>query len=200
MVLCLIAAMASGVLILLTGIWAPLWPSVLGVMLSPLVFPVLLVPAAFLSGVMRIAQAAYPKVARVCMLLAFGWFIGVFGFYAFFVVHMNLSLGAPEAATRLPALVWTIAMAVLPWTIFAAQDRDNLLFTGMVLMMFAAAAVTTPLVFFLIVPYWTGFWIFCGLMATMLSLQALYEHFFLQTSSADQANNTDVPPPASAGD
>lgn len=203
MALCLIAAIGSGVMILLTGIWTPLWPVALAIMLSPLVFPILLVPAAFFSGVMRIAQAAYPAVARACMVLTFGWFISVLGLYTFFVMYTSLPLGAPDASTRLPALVWTIAMAVLPWAIFATRDRDNILFTGMVFMMFAAAVVTTPLVFFLVVPYWAGFWIFCGLMAAMLSLQALYERFFLQTPPADNAGKADTPPPvppASSGD
>jgi len=190
MVLCLIAAAVSCVAVLMTGVWTPLWPAVLGIMLSPLVFPVLLIPAAFFSGVMRLVQAVYPTVARMCMLLTFVWFIGTFGFYTFFVMHMTLPLGAAEA-TRLPALVWAVATAVLPWAILASQDRDNILFTGMVLMMFASAVIVAPLVFFLIVPYWTGFWIFCGMMAAMLSLQALYEHLFL-----DKTPPADAPAPA----
>jgi len=93
MVLCLIAAAVSCVAVLMTGVWTPLWPAVLGIMLSPLVFPVLLIPAAFFSGVMRLVQAVYPTVARMCMLLTFVWFIGTFGFYTFFVMHMTAAGG-----------------------------------------------------------------------------------------------------------
>ncbi|HEX2753755.1 MAG TPA: hypothetical protein VHP34_11750 [Alphaproteobacteria bacterium] len=199
-VICLIAAVGSAGMILFTGTWYPLWPPVLAIMLSPLIFPILLVPAAFFSGVMRVAQALYPNVARICILLTFGWFIGVLSLYAFMVMHLSQSLMVPGEATRLPALVWTIAIAVLPWAIFATRDRENILFTGMVFMMLVAATVSLSLVFFFIVPFWAGYWIFCGLMAVMLSLQALYEHFFIKIPAADNAAPAASPPDAPSED
>jgi len=193
-VVCLIAALGSALMILLTGVWYPLWLPVLLLMLSRMVFPILLVPAAFFSGVMRVAQAVYPNVARICMLLTFGWFIAVLSFYTFMVLHAGQSMMVPDAETRLPSLVWTIAIAVLPWAIFATRDRDNILFTGMVFMMLASAIVSVSLVFFFVVPFWAGYWIFCGMMAMMLSLQAMFEHFFLKTPPADTV--PPVPPPS----
>ncbi len=199
-VVCLIAALGSAGMILFTGAWYPLWPPVLAVMLSPLVFPILLIPAGFFSGVMRVAQAVYPNVARICILLTFGWFISLLSFYAFLVMLLSQSLMLPGEVTRLPALVWTIAIAVLPWAIFATRDRENILFTGMVFMMLAAATISISLVFFLIVPFWAGYWICCGLMAVMLSLQALYEHFFIKIPATDNAAPAASPPAAPSED
>lgn len=193
---CLTAALMSALVILQAGGWRLLWGPSLAIMLSRLVFPVVLLPVAFFSGVMQVANSHYPKVARVCLLIVFGWFISVLALYQFGLYHLGSGFMEEPTEWRVPVLVWTIAIAVLPWALFAMRDRDNILFTGMVLMMFVSALVILPAMAFYAVPFWTGYWMFCGLMAFMLSMQALYEHFFV--APGVQKVTADPAPPAKA--
>ena len=180
---CLVAALGSAAVILQGGGWRLLWVPCLALMFSRIIFPLILLPAAFFSGVMQAAGAVYPKVAKVCLWLTFGWVIAVLGLYQFGIFHLGAGLMEEPAPARFPVLVWTIAIAVLPWALFALRDRDNILFTGIVYMMTVSALVSLPVMIFYAWPVVTGFWLFCGLMAAMLSLQAAYEHFFLAASA-----------------
>lgn len=184
MVLCPLVMAVSGGFVLFQGHWMPLWPPLLALMFSPLVFPLVLFPAAFFSGVMQVAQTAYPKVSRVCMLLTFAWFVLVLSGYALGVYYIGHGLMQEGAVTMLPMLFWTVAVTILPWTIFATKDRDNILFTGLVLMLLVSSAVVVPLLAFGHLAFWAGYWALCGMMAVMLGIQALYEHFFITKKNA----------------
>lgn len=173
-----------------------LWPPLLALMFSPVVFPLVLFPAAFFSGVMQVAQTAYPKIARAAMLLTFIWFVLVLSGYALGVYYVGHGLMQAGAPTTIPMLVWTIAVTVLPWAVFATKDRDNILFTGLVLMLLASCAVVVPLLAFGMLAFWQGYGALCGLMAGMLSIQALYEHFFVaKKNTASAAPAPDEEPP-----
>lgn len=187
MVLCLLLMAVSGILVLVQGHWMVLWPPLLALMFAPVVFPILLFPAAFFSGVMQVAQTAYPKVARACMMLTFVWFVLVLSGYALGVFYVGHGVMQEGAATMLPMLVWTVAATILPWAVFATKDRDNILFTGLVLMLLVSSAVVVPLLAFGYLAFWTGYWALCGMMAVMLGVQALYEHFFITKKNAPVA-------------
>jgi hypothetical protein len=73
---------------------------------------------------------------------------------------------------RIPALVWAVTAAVMPWLVFAIRDRGNLFFTGLVLMMEMGAVLVAFLGPF---SFWQTFWIVAGVMAVLQALQALCE-------------------------
>lgn len=192
-VVCLLAALGSAAMILQAGHWRLLWLPSLAIMVSPVVFPLVLFPAAFFTGVMQAAGNLYPKVARLCLLLTFGWFISVLAAYQFGIYHLGAGLLEAPNPLRLPMLVWTISIAVLPWAIFATRDRANVLFTGIVYMMVVAALITVPSMVFYALPFWWGYGLFCGVMAALLSLQALYERLFMTSTAAKPTDAPVVP-------
>src|SRR5690606_19592088 len=99
---------------------------------------------------------------RACMLLTFAWFVLMLSGYALGIYYVGHGLMQEGAVTMLPMLVWTVAATILPWAVFATKDRDNILFTGLVLMLLVSSAVVMPLLAFGHLALGAGYWALCG--------------------------------------
>lgn len=175
---CLGMAAAGGVLVW-SGHWRALWTCALVFFISPFIFPLLMIPAAFCGGLMRVFLTAQPLVARAMQALASGWLIFILAFWGAMVFDMAMPL-TQDPALQWPALAWCVAGSVAPWAVFARGDRDNIFFTEIVLLFFlgclaaAAALLQGPLRF------WQAFWIAAIAMAAPMAAQAVIEETLLK--------------------
>ncbi len=170
---------AGGGWFLAYGVWVPLWPGILFFGLSFFLFPLLLIPAAMFAGIMTAFAQSNKTLAKVCGLLSMGWIVLLFSLHAAAI----FALVGDFAATPLlwGMTLWAAGVTVTPWAVFAWKDRDNILFTGLVLMLLAACLLTGGL-------YVAGAGMSFGLtfltigavMVLLLSLQGLYEKIFLK--------------------
>jgi len=170
--------LVSGLWLLSLGYWQALWMGVLFLVFSPLVFPLLLFPAAFFSGMMQVTATVYPKVSRIMTVMTIGWFVivlALYGFNSFYAISMLV-----RGDTLWPAALWAISSALTPWAFFATKDPGNLFFIGLLWMMLATAIVMVPVFFIFGLTFWTGFLVFAGIMTATVSLQALYEKLFMK--------------------
>lgn len=175
-----IAAMViSGVWLTVNGFIFAVWPAVLALLFSPLIFPILILPAAMFAGIMQLMGQAKPVLGKVMAFLSIGYLVLAFTFYIMLLFRMMADpLGSP--VNVIPAMVFGVTAALAPWTVLAAKDRDNLFFTGLVWM----AELTAVIVMCCAVPFGWKFWfsamVFLGIMAGMVLVQALYEKMFLK--------------------
>ena len=123
----------SGGYIVFAGNWYGLWIPLFGFFLSPVIFPLLLRPAAIFARIMYLVQSARPRLGLVIHALSVGWIVFVMAAYAAIVFQFI----APQiaGATRIAAIVWAVAASVAPWALLARGDRENVMFTGFVLLL-----------------------------------------------------------------
>jgi hypothetical protein len=185
-----IAAMvASGVWLTAKGYILAVWPAVLALLFSPLIFPILILPAAMCAGIMQLMGQAKPLLGKVMAFMSVAYLVLAFTFYIMLLFRMMAGpLGYP--ADVIPAMVFGVTAALAPWTVLAAKDRENIFFTGLVLM----AELTAVIVMCCAVPFGWKFWfsafVFLGILTGMVLLQALYEKIFLKKDAPE----TPLPP------
>lgn len=167
-----VAGMAFGGLSLLwmTGGYA--WMGFLALMMSPVAFPFLLLPAGILTGIMHLLLKSKmaPQVEKLLTFLSVVYLVSVLSGYT--VMCFYFLVGAPE----IPAALYAVTSSVLPWAIFAAKDRDNVFFTGLVIMLQLSALVLVGLnVALRLEDFGDKFWIIWGTMMTCVGIEALFE-------------------------
>ena len=167
------AAMAfSGLMLAYWGYLGSAGPGFLALFMSPVVFPFLLLPAAIMTGVMRLVMNAKlpPIVEKALTVLSVMYLVSVLSGYT--VMCFYFLVGAWEG----PAAVYAVSSSVLPWLIFAAKDRENAFFTGLVIMLQVAAIILVLLnVAVRLDDFERKFWIIWGVMMTCVGIEALYE-------------------------
>lgn len=168
-----ISMAASGGYLLFQGVWVPLWPAVLMIFLSPVVFPLLMFPAAFFAGVMRVAGEHYSKTSRIMAILSGGWLITILTAYVMTILHVTEPVLSGE--TLFPALIWSVSASVMPWAILALKDRDNVFFTGLVLMTQLSAIAAFLAAFSWALDYWQTFGLFWVLMVALVLIEMAVE-------------------------
>jgi hypothetical protein len=137
---CIVAAV-SGAGLISMGQWRTLLPIVLFFPFSFFVFPILLFPAAFFSGMMQVLEHnEKPAVARVMLGLSLGWLVFAMSLFTAIVFYLMAELISHEQM-RLSAATWAVSAVIATWSIFATRDRDNVFFTGLVMMLAVAASI-----------------------------------------------------------
>jgi hypothetical protein len=165
------------------------WPGVLGLVLSPVIFPMLLIPAAFFAGMMTILEKSNKLLEALMKLLSVLYLITMMSFYE--VLMFYFLTGSPEK----PASIYAVAAGVAPWAALARQDRDNLFFTGLILMMQVSAIVLV--VFnetFRLKDFDVKFLIIWSTMVLLVTIQALYEKLVLERKLARTPAETPAVP------
>ena len=151
-------------------------PGFLGLFMSPAVFPLLLLPAGILTGLMHLLLKTQmqPLLEKLLTVLSLIYLVSVLCGYT--VLCFYFLAGAPE----IPAAIYAVTSSVLPWAIFAAKDRDNVFFTGLVLMMQLSAIVLVTLNVALRLDDFTQkFWIIWGVMMFCVGVEALVERILM---------------------
>ncbi|MDD9899885.1 MAG: hypothetical protein OXT65_02780 [Alphaproteobacteria bacterium] len=166
----------SGVYLVAHGLWLSLWFGVLAFVLSPLIFPFLLLPAAFFSGCMQACNAVAPKAAIYFQGACLGWLVATMSIWTG-VMYMPVDdmMFAPFHI-KIAGLVWSATITTLPWAAHARNDPGNVFITGLVIMVLLGCALISTLNFY---GYADGLWSRIGVMALLLSallgLQAVYD-------------------------
>jgi hypothetical protein len=154
------------------GFLAMLWPVALALFACTLVFPFLMVPAAMFGSLMQIFTArGQPRVATMMQVLSVGWLIFAMALWGALVFDLSEPALSAGGLMRVMGLIWCVAGAAAPWAVFARGDRDNIFFTGLVLM-FAGGCLAAML---LAATFWGWFLVIAGVMAALSAAQALYE-------------------------
>lgn len=167
--------MATGGYIAWAGMWQNVWMPVLVFFISPLVFPLLLIPAAMCGGMMRGAQQTAPRLAILFQTLSVACLVSVMAGWGAFVFHAAAPVLAAGGTIALIAPVWCVSAATAPWAVFARGDRDNVFFTMMVGMLCIGACIAAALRFDVKTGGWTWFLLIAAVMSTLAAIQAAYE-------------------------
>ena len=151
------------------GLYLPILLSIGG----GFVFPILLFPAAFFSGVMQTTETAFPKVSKTFAVLSLGYIAAFMAAVTAFIIQSHAMMFTGPHALLIAG--WSLAAAVMPWAVFALRDRKNLLFTMMVWMLLAAVCISFVALKGRVMDFWPVFWtVFAGL-SVMLALQGAAE-------------------------
>ncbi len=175
--------MLAGGFIIYSGYWGVLWNCLLGFFISPLIFPFLMIPAAFCGGLMRMFLQSRPLLARMMQAASIGWLIFVISFWAAMVFDSASPLLALENMTG-PALLWSVCGAMAPWAIFVHNDRDNVFLAGLIVIAQigciagALASINYDLTF------WSRFAVIAGVMAALSAMLSVYEEITLKKKSS----------------
>lgn len=166
----------SGSFIAYHNMLSAVWPAFLALVLSPLVFPFAMLPAGIFAGIMRVVEKSHPRTSKGMMAASVVYLAALFSAYAALAFML-----APSDRGDVPDsvfAVFAVAAAAAPWALFAARDRANLFFTGLVYMQIAASILTAVLsgVEGFLTPF-LGIWV---IMLTMLGCQHLYEKFLMK--------------------
>ena len=177
----LVAAAGAGIWLAFTGFVTVVWPLILALLLSPLLFPFFLVPLGLFAGSARVIGGSMPRVAKTLNVLSVIYLAFVLAGYSLicFRVVYDAVMQAP-----LPAGIFGISIALAPFALLGMKDRDNIFFTGLVWM----TQVTAIAVMAAMASYgWDlaySFWIFWGMLLVMLGAQAAYEAVFMKQKPA----------------
>jgi hypothetical protein len=153
-----------------------LWPPTLALFAVPLICPFLMIPAAMCGGLMQIFTARkQPLIAALMQAMSVCWLIVVMSFWGGMVFDYIAPALKSNGYAHIAALVFGIAGSIAPWAIFAHTDRDNIFFSGLVMMLAVGISVAafTPYIF----------WTTAGIMAALTATQAVYEEKFLKKKS-----------------
>lgn len=170
---------ASGAWLVSLGLMMQIWIPVLILVFAPFVLPALMIPAAFAAGVMRVVEKVYPRVSKVMGFLSLAYLVTLLSFYGAGVFYCVKGVPA-----LLPATVFAVTGSTAPWFILAAKDRENVFFTGLIIMMMLTAVALALLVLTVhVAAFWGQFFVFWYILGAMVMLQALFEKLFLETST-----------------
>lgn len=111
--------------------WQVIWVGFMGLMLSPYLIPIMLMPAGIFSHLMTRYRTAHRPVAERVM------FICSLAYVLFFMTLWSSGIfeyvqGATSPSALYPALVWGAAGALTPLLWWASRDRANLFVCEMV--------------------------------------------------------------------
>lgn len=160
------------------GEMGAVWPAVVGLLMSPILFPILMLPSALFAGFSVMFSKSNKTAERVLLFLSGFYLITLMAAYA--MVGFLFVIGLPWPF----AIGYGVCAGVAPWAILAAKDRGNVFFTGLVLQMALAgvfyglinvqlATMQTP-----ITNAWHKFFVIWALMLLMAGLQLLCEKLF----------------------
>jgi hypothetical protein len=160
------------------GEMGAVWPAVVGLLMSPIIFPLLMLPSALFAGFSVMFSKTRKNVERLLLVLSAVYLITLMAAYG--MVGFLFVVGLPWPF----AIGYGVCAGVAPWAILASKDRGNVFFTGLVLQMALAGVIyglinvqlsstDTPLV-----NPWHKFFVIWALMMTMAGIQLLCEKFF----------------------
>src|SRR6218665_2339129 len=158
--------------------WRELIPAGMAFVFSPIIFPLMMIPAGFCAGVMMATEKMFPRASRVFAVLTFVWFVTLLSGYP--VVSLMLMSDAIHAGLVTPAIIWALSAALTPWAFFSTRDRDNVFFTGLVYMSVLVGAILFPLAAH---EKWGAaqlFWVYWLSLGALVGAEALYEKFFFK--------------------
>ncbi len=177
----LVIAAGAGVWLAFTGYVTVVWPLILALLLSPLLFPFFLVPLGLFAGSARIISGSMPLVAKILNVLSVIYLALVLSGYSMicFRVVYDAVMQAP-----LPAGIFGVAIALAPWALLGMKDRENVFFAGLIWM----TEVTAIAVMAAMASYgWDlgySFWVFWATLLVLLGAQAGYEALFMKQKPA----------------
>ncbi len=186
------AMVISGVWLTTQGYIFAVWPAVLVLLFSPFVFPVLILPAAMCAGIMHLFGQAKPWLGKIMAVLSVGYLVFAFTFYSMLLFRM-MAEPIGSHTNLIAGMVYGVAAGLAPWTILAVKDRDNLFFTGLVLMAEVTSIIVMVAAVLLQMNFWPSAFAFWGILTGFVMLQALYERVFLKKETVPP-----VSPPTSS--
>lgn len=186
--------LASAAVVAVAGGIAYVWPAFLLLVLGPLLFPLLLLPAGLMAGLWHIMQANRKWFVRVFAAGSIAYIAALLSFTVAFMAWQ---------ATRMPAMasqsfVWmfVITAGVAPWAVFCLRDRGNQLVIMMLWMQVAAALLLLPLLvvgMLGVSGYGFSVW---GLIIVMLLVQNLREKSQIASAAPPAEAEAETAPPA----
>lgn len=180
----IVCVVCSGFWLIGAGHWYALWPAVMAFVASPILFPLLMIPAGFCAGVMMATEKKYPYASRLFAALSFMWFVTLMAGYTAWSFAVVLPYIINDAEMLVPGVVWGIAAGLTPWALFATRDRETVFFTGLVYMAAVVAAVLFPLSLSYALGTMQIFWFYWLALGVMVGLQSLYEKLFVKPEVA----------------
>ena len=168
----------SGIWLLYGGQWHALALPGMAFVLSPFIFPLLMIPAGFCAGVMMVTEKQFPRASKIFAALTFVWFVTLMSGYP--VVALLSTGDAIEAGYSRPAILWALSAGITPWAFFSTRDRGNVFFTGLVYLSALAGAVIFPLAAHQAWGVAKIFWVYWLVLGAAVSLQALYEKYLFK--------------------
>ncbi len=151
------------------------WPAVIGLLMSPILFPILMLPSAVFAGFSVVVSKRNKTAEKLLLVLSGVYLITLMAAYA--MVGFLFVVGLPWPI----AIAYGVCAGVTPWAILASKDRGNVFFTGLVLMMALSGIfyglinvqmsnAGTP-----VVDPWYKFFIIWALMMVMAGIQLVCE-------------------------
>lgn len=175
----LIGMVASGAWLVSLGMMFKIWIPVLILVFAPFILPALMIPAAFAAGIMRVVEQVYPRLSKAMGFLSIAYLVTLLSLYGAGVFYCVAGIPA-----LLPAAVFAVTGSTAPWFILAAKDRENVFFTGLVIMMTLTAIALVGLILTVhVAAFWGQFFVFWYILGAMVMLQALYEKLFLENGA-----------------
>ena len=134
-------AMAAGAgwLVMLNA-WQVAWPGVFGVMVSPVLLPLLMLPGTIFIGLMSQPQLVDPKHKGLLMAAGGACFTGAMAGYA--MILFMLAGAALQGDTLWPTGIYLAGAAMLPWVMLAMKDKGNAFYFSMLLILQVSVIVT----------------------------------------------------------
>ncbi|MDE1153143.1 MAG: hypothetical protein PW788_11455 [Micavibrio sp.] len=176
----LLIAAGTGVYFALTGYVTLVWPFIVGLLFSPIVLPLLLTPVGLFAGMAHILSQQKPGIARILNILSVGTLVTAMTG----TVVLTLRLVYAVALVQPLAAVFGAAIAIAAWALLGMKDRQNLFFTGMLLML---QITTIGIAYGMVTQEWDTtmtFWSFWVAMVAMVLLQTAYEAMFIKPVAA----------------
>lgn len=155
--------LGSGVWLVVLGIWQVAWPGVLGLMMSPFLFPFLMFPGALFAGLIGHVPPSQPRKAEILLACAALCFTATLSGYT--IILFFLASGGLSGVTLWPTILWVLSSAVLPWAWLGLKDRDNAFFISLLILMQIMSIVTVWLGFEFQLDWTRAFFVMWGLMA-----------------------------------
>jgi hypothetical protein len=165
----------GGLFMLYGGSLSGAWPGFLGLVMGPLLLPFILLPAAILAGLMNMLGKNNPRAERIFQTLSVLYLVSAMAGYET-LIYWTLSGAHPKNA----AIIFALGAGIAPWAAHARQDRENLFYTGLIIMMQVAAIVLDAVnEIFRLKDFELKFLIIWGTMLVLVGLQVVYEKMFL---------------------
>ncbi len=160
--------------------WQVIWIGMMGLILSPYLIPILLMPAGIFSHFMVRHQVTKRKSAER------GMFLCSLAYVLFFMTLWSAGifdyvLASTQPIALVPALAWGAAGAITPLLLWASRDRTNLFVSQMVEAAQGAVLVLVALRLFGIdLSFGRTFLLVGAIMVATAVGEAFYEKIFMK--------------------
>lgn len=161
-----------------------IWIGLMMLFFSPVIIPLILIPAGVFSHFMSLYQAAKrADRERLMLLLSLGYIILFLAFWCTGIFEYVTHSIAPHATAA--GVLWASTAALVPLLWWSRRDAENVFIMMMVEMtQVAMIAVSVLRLFRGESSFWMTFGILAGFLAFVAAMQSVYEKKFMNRSGA----------------